>query len=133
MMQSEFEEMIGKQVDFETFHVYEKMYMALPDCYTKQDFVKMLDIKAIPERAHSPEYLQMIEDWKEMLENRKKDLEYWQGRLADHESWIRFWTGDETETGQQQLKWYEKQVKEDKLKIKDIKNTIKSLKSLLGI
>lgn len=133
MMQCEFEEMIGKQVAVETFEVYEKMYMALPDSYSKQDFIKMLNIKAIPEREHSPEYIAMIEDWKRMLKDKQGELTYWQERLADHESWVRFWEGDETEDGKLQLKWNKDGVKDDKLTIKKIKETIRSLKNLLGI
>ena len=47
MMWAEFEELAGYEVSYETYSkVIEPMYMALPETYTKQDFVKMLDKKA---------------------------------------------------------------------------------------
>lgn len=49
MMKYEFEEMVGKEVSVETYEIYEKMYMALPEGITKQQFVGMLNISAIPE------------------------------------------------------------------------------------
>ena len=49
MMKCEFEELIGKEVSYETFEMYESMYMALPENISKADFVNMLNIKAIPE------------------------------------------------------------------------------------
>lgn len=52
MMKCEFEQMIGKEVTVETFEMYEAMYLALPENVNKQQFVEMLNIKAIPE---SPE------------------------------------------------------------------------------
>ena len=49
MLKSEFEEMIEKQVTYDTFQMYENMYSALPENINKQQFVKMLNIDAIPE------------------------------------------------------------------------------------
>lgn len=47
MMWSEFEELAGYEVSYETYSkVIEPMYMALPGNITKQQFVKMLDKKA---------------------------------------------------------------------------------------
>lgn len=47
MMWSEFEELAGYEVSYETYSkVIEPMYMALPENITKQQFVKMLDKKA---------------------------------------------------------------------------------------
>ena len=49
MLKSEFEEMIGKQVTYDTFQMYDTMYNALPENINKQQFVDMLNIDAIPE------------------------------------------------------------------------------------
>lgn len=47
MMKQEFEQLIGKTVEWDVFKMYEAMYMVtdLP----KQEFVNLLNIKAIPE------------------------------------------------------------------------------------
>lgn len=54
MMYSEFEELAGYRVSYETYtKVIEPMYMAIPENITKQQFVKMLNRKAFeykPER-----------------------------------------------------------------------------------
>lgn len=47
MMYSEFEEIAGYEVSFDTYvNIIEPMYMALPDSVSKQEFVKMLNKKA---------------------------------------------------------------------------------------
>ena len=86
MLKVEFEKMIGKEVDYDTFRVYEDMYTSLPESYTKQDFVAMLNIKAIPEsaasiarkaeRAEFVAYIKrQIKDKKDMIELEKRTLE----------------------------------------------------------
>ena len=86
MLKVEFEKMIGKEVDYDTFRVYEDMYTSLPESYTKQDFVAMLNIKAIPEsaasiarkaeRAEFVAYIKrQIKDKKDMIEFEKRTLE----------------------------------------------------------
>lgn len=47
MMKHEFEQLIGKVVTWDVFKMYEAMYTATD--LTKQEFVKLLNIKAIPE------------------------------------------------------------------------------------
>lgn len=132
MMQCEFEEMIGKSVEYETFRVYEAMYNALPESYTKRDFVKMLDIKAIPEKPHSQEYLDMIAEQKAMLKNKQDELAFWQSQVEDAESWARCWEASESEEGIKQYKSYLRHVKEYKGRVRELKRTIRSLKSLLA-
>lgn len=54
MMWKEFEELAGYEVSYEDYtNVIEPMYMAIPDCYSKQDFIKMIDKKrfALPTKA----------------------------------------------------------------------------------
>lgn len=59
MMKCEFEQMIGKEVTVETFEMYEQMYLALPEGVSKQQFVEMLNVRAIPE---SPEAIARKEE-----------------------------------------------------------------------
>lgn len=47
MMKQEFEQLIGKTVEWDVFKMYEAMYMAVD--LPKQEFVKLLNIKMIPE------------------------------------------------------------------------------------
>lgn len=49
MMKQEFEQLIGKEVDFDTFEMYNAMYIALPESVNKFQFVQMLNINEIPE------------------------------------------------------------------------------------
>lgn len=53
MMKHEFEELAGYEVSFEDYNnIIEPMYMAIPEHFTKADFVKMIDKKrfALPTR-----------------------------------------------------------------------------------
>ena len=63
MMWKEFEEIAGYEVSYKTYsEVIEPMYMALPDSFTKQDFVKMLDKKAfaLPTKAEMKRKMRKI-------------------------------------------------------------------------
>ncbi len=54
MMKQEFEQIAGYEVSAEDYrNILEPMYMALPDSFTKADFVKMVDRKrfALPTKA----------------------------------------------------------------------------------
>ena len=86
MMKCEFEEMIGKEVSVETFEVYQAMYGALPENVTKQQFVKMLDIKAIPESEDAirrrAENQTLIDEIQKEIDAKKDDLKYWKEKLS---------------------------------------------------
>lgn len=47
MMKQEFEQLIGKTVEWDVFKMYEAMYMATE--LSKQEFVNLLNVRAIPE------------------------------------------------------------------------------------
>lgn len=68
MMKQEFEAMVGKEVTVETFEMYERMYMLTPETVSKQEFVKMLNIDAIPEDPKA-------------IERRKERLEFVNGYI----------------------------------------------------
>lgn len=85
MMKCEFENLVGKEVSCETFELYNQMYLATD--LSKQEFVKLLNIKSIPEseealarKAASEEFKQEIQkeisDLKQELENCKYWLEF---------------------------------------------------------
>ncbi len=98
MMKQEFEQLIGKEVSYETFRIYEEMYLAAPESVTKQVFVQMLNIDAIPEsedaierKAREAERIQQIKrdiaDLKEMIKSTKEDLERYKEWSKDDEYW----------------------------------------------
>ena len=76
MLKEEFENMIGKEVDFETYEVYNAMYSSLPENITKQDFVKMLNVDNIPESAESvkrkKEREELIQQYKDEINKYKE-------------------------------------------------------------
>ena len=79
MLKSEFESLIGKEVDNNTFAMYENMYMSLPNNVDKTKFVSMLNIEAIPESEDTirrrKEKEQII---KNEIANKKADMKYLQ-------------------------------------------------------
>ena len=82
MMKEEFEKLIGKEVSFDTFSMYEAMYNALPENVNKQQFVKMLNIDAIPEDHEAIERRkkreEFINDIKDQIAGKKSDIKYFE-------------------------------------------------------
>lgn len=114
MMKCEFEEMVGKEVTEETYKIYEQMYTALPEGITKQQFVEMLDISAIPEsdsaikrREEAAKFRQEIlneiaglqkevkevtadiERYKEFIELNDDDKDYWKSEARRYREYAR--------------------------------------------
>ena len=121
-MKSEFEQMIGKEVETSTYAIYEAMYSALPEGISKHAFVQMLNIEAIPEardavarkeaRALYVKDIQaQINDYKGLINYYKKRVESLQELKNDP-----FWNDE--------IKLYKKHIKH-------YANEIKQLKSLL--
>ena len=82
MLKSEFEFLIGKEVDNNTFAMYENMYMALPDNIDKRKFVSMLNIDAIPESEDAihrrEEKEQFISGIKDEIAGKRADIKYFE-------------------------------------------------------
>ena len=73
MMWKEFEELAGYEVSYEDYlNIIEPMYMALPEQFTKQDFVKMLDKK----RFALPTKKQLQNEMKKLAEQIAEVVEY---------------------------------------------------------
>jgi hypothetical protein len=99
MMKQEFENMIGKEVSYETFEMYEKMYMALPESVTKQQFVGMLNIEAIPE---SEEAVARRAQRKAFVEEINRQIGEIQESIKCYKKWadqaresMKYWRKDE--------------------------------------
>lgn len=85
MTRNELEKLIGKYIDYETFELYEKMYSATE--LTKEDFVKLLNVQAIPEDSRITEQrqdlLNDIDDQNKKLQEAQKELKQWQEWATD--------------------------------------------------
>lgn len=77
MMKQEFEEMIGKEVSCETFSIYEEMYLAAPESVTKQKFVEMLNIAAIPESEEAIARKERAAAFRKEIEDKIKERKAW--------------------------------------------------------
>ena len=83
MMKCEFETMIGKEISEETFKIYNEMYLATPA--TKQEFVKMLNIDAIPESEEAIERRRKANEFKQGIKNKIEEIK---GRIEDCKWWL---------------------------------------------
>ena len=93
MMKCEFEEMIGKEVDYETFEMYERMYSALPEHVTKQQFVAMLNIDNIPESTasiqHKNEREELVANYKAKIEELRDAIKSRESQIALYRQWVK--------------------------------------------
>lgn len=77
MMKQEFEQMIGKEVSYETFRIYEEMYLAAPESVTKQKFVEMLNIAAIPESEEAIARKERAAEFRKEIDEKIAELKKW--------------------------------------------------------
>ena len=131
MMKCEFEELIGKEVSYETFEMYESMYTALPDNIGKVDFVNMLNIKAIPESEEAihrrMEKEQLIHDIKQQIADLKEKISYEQRNIERYICFIEEATPEEKEW----IKDYKRWIADSKRIIAIYKAEIKQLKQII--
>lgn len=130
MLKSEFEEMIGKQVTYDTFQMYENMYGALPENINKQQFVEMLNIDAIPEDPEAIERRkkrkEFINDIKDQIEGKKADIKYFEqenGRYRRHIT---------EEESKEDIKLYRNWIKNNNRYIEKLRAEIKELQWLIA-
>lgn len=130
MLKSEFEEMIGKQVTYDTFHMYEDMYSALPENINKQQFVDMLNIEAIPEDPKAIERRQererFVSDIKGQIEGKKADIKYFE---QENERYRRHITEEESK---EDIKLYRNWIKGNNRYIEKLRAEIKELKWIIA-
>ena len=129
MLKSEFENMIGKQVTYNTFHMYEDMYSALPENINKQQFVDMLNIDAIPEDPEAIERRKERErftsDIKDQIAAKRADIKYFE---AENERYRRYITEEESKEG---IKLYRNWIRGNNRYIEKLRAEIKELKWLI--
>ena len=130
MMKCEFEELIGKEVSYETFEMYESMYSALPENISKVDFVNMLNIKAIPESEEAIERRkkreEFINDIKDQIAGKKADIKYFEQENERYRSYI---AEEESKEG---IKLYRYWIRGNNHYIEKLRAEIKELKFLIA-
>lgn len=93
MLKNEFEAMIGKQVAWNTFRMYEDMYSACPENITKQQFVAMLNIEAIPESpeaiARREENERLIQDIKTQIAAKRSEIRWFEQENVRYRTYIK--------------------------------------------
>ena len=130
MLKSEFENMIGKQVTYDTFQMYENMYSALPENINKQQFVDMLNIDAIPEDPEAIERRkkreEFINDIKYQIEGKKAEIKYFERENERYRSYIA------EEESKEDVKLYRSYIKSNNRYIEKLRVEIKELKWLIA-
>ena len=130
MLKEEFEELVGKEVSYDTFSMYETMYSALPENVNKQQFVDMLNIDAIPEsedaikrredsKALTEEIKQKIREEKEKINNLKKDIAYYKSLI-------------EEETNKEMISMYKRHISYNRAEVRFCKNRIAEYRWIIG-
>lgn len=129
MLKEEFENMIGKEVDWETYELYNTMYTALPDNIDKQQFVAMLNIDRIPESEASK---QRKEERAQLIAQIKAEIEFNKSLIRQNEEQIeryKQWAAEAiTEESRKEWKtWakeYRKQNERYRAQIRELRQVI---------
>ena len=130
MMKCEFETLIGKEVSYETFEMYESMYSALPENISKVDFVNMLNIKAIPESEEAIERRkkreEFIKDVKDQIAGKKADIKYFEQENERYRSYIA------EEESKLEIRFYRNWIRSNNRYIEKLRAEIKELKWIIA-
>ena len=130
MLKSEFEEMIGKQVTYDTFQMYDTMYNALPENINKQQFVDMLNIDAIPEDPEAIERKkkrkEFIDDIKNQIAGKRAEIKYFEQENERYRRYI------EEEESKEYINFYRNWIRGNNRRIEKLRAEIKELKWLIA-
>ena len=130
MLKSEFEEMIGKQVTYDTFQMYDTMYNALPENINKQQFVDMLNIDAIPEDPEAIERKkkrkEFIDDIKNQIAGKRAEIKYFEQENERYRRYI------EEEESKEYINFYRNWIRGNNRRIEKLRAEIKELKLLIA-
>ena len=129
MLKEEFEKMIGKEVEWETYELYNTMYTALPDNIDKQQFVAMLNIDRIPESEASK---QRRKEKAQLIARIQSEIEFNKSLIRQNEEQIeryKLWAAEATteESRKEWKKWateYRKQNERYRAQIRELKQVI---------
>ncbi len=130
MLKSEFEEMIGKQVTYDTFQMYDTVYNALPENINKQQFVDMLNIDAIPEDPEAIERKkkrkEFIDDIKYQIAGKRAEIKYFEQENERYRRYI------EEEESKECINRYRSWIRGNNRHIEKLRAEIKELKWLIA-
>lgn len=130
MLKEEFENMIGKEVDFETYEIYNTMYSSLPENITKQDFVKMLNIENIPESSDSikrkKQKEELIQQYRDEIGKYKEEVSRSKTNIERYKEYAQE-AYDEDEA-----LYYKRLVRSEKKIIERYKSKIREIKYIIG-
>lgn len=130
MLKEEFENMIGKQVTYDTFKLYESMYTALPENINKQQFVDMLNIDAIPEDPEAIERRKERERFanevKDQIAIKRNDIRYFE---QENERYRRYMTEQASE---ESIRLYRSWIKANNRNIAQLRSEVKELRWLIA-
>lgn len=123
MMKCEFEEMIGKEVSPDTFEMYEAMYSALPESVSKQQFVAMLNVAAIPESeaaiARRAERKRLIDRITAEIDEKRAEIAELKKEIENITAWMN--ESDDVNYWKREIKWTKSRIKERQQKIAELK------------
>lgn len=129
MLKGEFEKLIGKQVTYDTFRMYDDMYNALPENINKQQFVTMLNIEAIPEDPEAIERRKERErftsDIKDQIAAKRADIKYFEQANERYRNYIA------EEESKEEIKLYRNWIRGNNRYIEKLRAEIKKLKWLI--
>ena len=132
MMKCEFEERVGKEVDYEVFEMYEAMYMAVD--LDKDAFCALLDKDAIPESKASQEA--KIRN-AQIVAQVRVDIDEINAKIKDAEEWVDYYKWCiQTETGygdELVIRSHRRQIKAYQETIAELKRHKTALKKMFGI
>ena len=130
MLKREFEEMIGKQVTYDTFRMYENMYSAVPENINKQQFVEMLNIDAIPEDSEAIESRkkreEFINDIKDQIAAKRTDIQYTQQENERYRMYI------SEEDSKEEINLFLGYIRSNNRYIEKLRAEIKELKQIIS-
>lgn len=130
MMKCEFEAMIGKEVDCDTFAMYNDMYLALPESVDKKQFVNMLNIDAIPEDKNAIERRKQKE---ELIAQLKKEIDWDKEQIAyNNEAIDRYKSYIASASEGEDIAWYKSCIKSYRESNNKFRTQIKELKMIIS-
>ena len=129
MMKFEFEKLIGKEVSYDTFKIYSEVYRVLPENITKEKFVAMLNIEAIPESpeaiARREENERLIQDIKLQIAAKRSEI-----RWFEQEN-VRYRTCIEESEDTSDIKFYKRYIRANNEYMNKLRSEIRELKWII--
>lgn len=129
MMKSEFEKLIGKEVSYDTFKIYSEVYRVLPENITKEKFVAMLNIEAIPESpeaiARREENERLIQDIKVQIAAKRSEIRWFEQENVRYRTYI------EESEDTSDIKSYKRYIRANNEYMNKLRSEIRELKWII--